>query len=122
MPATYARIARRSALVTAVTAVIMAAVSLGVGGGSCTDVTESFITLSPVRTNADHMFQLGFAAGAGTLAAGATAEIGPGINKSNFSAFTQTNDYSYNSSTTFTTNAKVTVYQNGTIIYGTEPM
>ena len=32
MPATYARIARRSALVTAVTAVIMAAVSLGVGG------------------------------------------------------------------------------------------
>jgi ATP synthase protein I len=33
MPATYARIARRSALVTAVTAVIMAAVSLGVGGG-----------------------------------------------------------------------------------------
>jgi Cellulose binding domain len=96
--------------------------SLGVGGGSCTDVTESFTTLSPVRTNADHMFQLGFEAGAGTLAAGATAEIGPGINKSNFSTFTQTNDYSYNSSTTFTTNAKVTVYQNGTIIYGTEPM
>jgi ATP synthase protein I len=32
MPATYARIARRSALVTAVTAVIMAAVSLGIGG------------------------------------------------------------------------------------------
>ena len=32
MPATYARIVRRSALVTAVTAVIMAAVSLGVGG------------------------------------------------------------------------------------------
>jgi ATP synthase protein I len=33
MPATYARIARRSALVTAVTAVIMAVVSVGVGGG-----------------------------------------------------------------------------------------
>src|SRR5580658_2026770 len=33
MPATYARIARRSALVTAVAAVIMAAVSLGIGGG-----------------------------------------------------------------------------------------
>jgi ATP synthase protein I len=32
MPATYARIARRSALVTAVAAVIMAAVSLGIGG------------------------------------------------------------------------------------------
>ena len=32
MPATYARIARRSALVTAVTAVIMAAVSTGLAG------------------------------------------------------------------------------------------
>jgi ATP synthase protein I len=32
MPAVYARIARRSALVTAVAAVIMAAVSAGVGG------------------------------------------------------------------------------------------
>jgi ATP synthase protein I len=33
MPATYARIARHSAAVTAVAAVIMAAVGLGVGGG-----------------------------------------------------------------------------------------
>jgi ATP synthase protein I len=33
MPAVYARIARRSALVTAVAAVLMAAVSLGVAGG-----------------------------------------------------------------------------------------
>jgi ATP synthase protein I len=33
MPAVYARIARRSALVTAVAAVIMAAIGLGVAGG-----------------------------------------------------------------------------------------
>jgi len=95
--------------------------SLGVTGGSCTNVTEAFSVVTPALADADHIFTLGFSSGAMTLAAGATAEIGPGINKSDFSTFTQTNDYSYNSSTTFTTNAKVTVYLNGSLVYGTEP-
>ena len=60
------------------------------------------------------------------LAPGATAELGPGFNKNDFSMFTQTNDYSYNSSTSFTVTTKVTVYittSSGTaLVYGTEPM
>jgi hypothetical protein len=96
--------------------------SLGVGGGSCTNVTETFATLATALADADHTFTLGFTSGAGTLAPGATAEIGPGINKSDFSTFTQTNDYSYNTSTSFVTFTKVTVYLNGLLVYGTEPV
>jgi hypothetical protein len=98
--------------------------SLGVGTPpmSCTYVTEAFTTLTTPLADADHIFTLGFNSSAGTLAPGATAEIGPGINKSDFSTFTQTNDYSYNSSTSFTTTTKVAVYLGGALVYGTEPV
>jgi hypothetical protein len=95
--------------------------SIGIGGGSCTNVTESFASVTPPLSDADHVFILGFTSGAGTLAPGAAAEIGPSINKSDFSAFDQTNDYSYSSSTTFTTTTTVTVYLGGALVYGTEP-
>jgi hypothetical protein len=95
--------------------------SIGFGGGACTDVTESFEAVTPARTEADHVFVLGFSSGAGELAPGATAEIGPGINKSDFSAFDQTNDWSYNSSSTFTANPHVTVYSGGLLVAGVEP-
>jgi len=43
-------------------------------------------------------------------------------NKNNFTNFTQTNDYSYNASTSaWTTTTAVTVYRNGVLVYGTEP-
>ena len=45
-------------------------------------------------TGADHYFQFGFTIAAGNLAAGATADVGPGFNKNDFSSFDQTNDYS----------------------------
>jgi endoglucanase len=90
--------------------------------GACGNVIESFVTLASPLSTADHAFQLGFASGAGTLATGSTIEIGPGFDKSDFSAFVETNDYSYNSNTSsFTTVTTVTVYQDGTLIYGTEP-
>jgi hypothetical protein len=95
--------------------------TLGAAPGNCGNVTMTFATVSPALPGADHYFQLGFTAAAGSLAAGATAEIGPGFNKNDFSQFTQTNDYSYNSSTTFTTTTTVTVYLNGALVYGVEP-
>ena len=95
--------------------------TLGAAPGNCGNVTTSFGAVSPVHTGADHYFQLGFTTAAGSLAAGATAEIGPGFNKNDFSAFTQTNDYSYNSATAFATTTKVTVYLGGALVYGVEP-
>lgn len=89
--------------------------------GSCANVTTQFLAVTPARTGADHKFEIGFASAAGSLAAGATLDIGPGFHKDDFSAFVQSNDYSYTSATTFTTTTKVTAYVKGALVYGTEP-
>jgi Cellulose binding domain len=99
--------------------------TLGVSG-NCASITittgTDFVAVSPAKTNADFYFTFGFTTAAGNLAPGATAEIGPGFNKNNFAPYTQTNDYSYNASTTFTTTTTVTAYLGGALVYGTEPM
>jgi hypothetical protein len=42
--------------------------------------------------------------------------------QSSYATMTQTNDYSFNSAdTSFTADPAITVYDNGTLIYGTEP-
>jgi hypothetical protein len=94
--------------------------------GACASTTigagTNFVAVSPARTNADFYFTYGFTTAAGNLAVGATLDMGPGFHKNDFSACTQTNDYSYNASTTFTTTTAVTVYLGGALVYGTEPM
>jgi hypothetical protein len=74
-------------------------------------------------TGADHYLQVGFATAAGNLAAGAsTGQIQSGVTKTDWSNFTQTNDYSFNAAdTAWTANTNVTVYVNGTLVWGTEP-
>jgi len=92
---------------------------------------QSFTAVNPARTNANYYFQFGFS-GTATLAAGGnvgdgnsgpstTGEIQLRLNKSDFSVYMQSNDYSYNGVTTYTATTKVTVYRKGTLIYGTEP-
>lgn len=89
---------------------------------SCANVTQSVVAV-PAVTGADHYLQVGFTAAAGSLAAGAsTGQIQNGVNKSDWSNFTQTNDYSFNAAdTAWTANTTVTVYVNGTLVWGTEP-
>jgi endoglucanase len=74
-------------------------------------------------TGADHYLQLSFASGAGSLAPGAnTGGIQNELFQASFATMTQTNDYSFNAAdTSFTANPHITVYDNGTLIYGTEP-
>jgi endoglucanase len=89
----------------------------------CANITGTFATVSPAVTGADHYLQLGFAAGAGSLAPGAsTGGIQNEIFQNNYATMTQTNDYSFNAAdTAFTPNPDITVYDNGTLVYGTEP-
>lgn len=87
----------------------------------CSNITRSWTAVSPARVDADFYYQVGFAAAAGNLNVGATAEFQLGFHKNDFSIYTQTNDYSFNGATAFTTTSKVTVYRQGVLVYGTEP-
>jgi hypothetical protein len=89
----------------------------------CSNITGTFVTVSPSRTSADRYLQIGFTAGAGSLGVGGnTGGIQSRINQTTWVNMTQTNDYSFNAAdSTFTANPNITVYFNGTLIYGTEP-
>ena len=89
--------------------------------GLCGNITRSWAAVTPARTNADFYYQIGFNAAAGNINAGATTEFQVGFHKNDWTNFTQTNDYSYNGATAFTTTTKVTVYRVGALVYGTEP-
>jgi hypothetical protein len=90
-----------------------------VGNGN---IVMSFVQVTPAVTNANFYFQVGFTSGAGTLAAGAnTNEIQTRFNKTDFSFYNLSNDYSYLATTTYTATTKVTAYYNGSLVYGTEP-
>jgi endoglucanase len=90
---------------------------------SCANITGTFGTASPAVTGADHYLQLSFGSGAGSLAPGASSGgIQNRIYQSDYASMTQTDDYSFNAAdSSFTANPHITVYYNGTLIYGTEP-
>lgn len=88
----------------------------------CNNVTGQFVTIAR-RGGADTYLQIGFAAGMGSLAPGqSTGEIQARFNKDNWSNFGEADDYSFDpTKTSFTDWERVTVYQNGTLIWGAEP-
>jgi endoglucanase len=89
----------------------------------CAHVAGSYAVVSPAVTGADHYLQIGFTSGAGSLAPGAsTGGIQSRIYQAGYAAMTQSNDWSFNAAdSSFTANPHITVYDNGTLIYGTEP-
>jgi hypothetical protein len=74
-------------------------------------------------TNADEYLELHFAAAAGSLAPGAsTGGIQARVYATGYPTMTQTNDYSFDpTKTSFTDSMLVTLYQNGTLVWGVEP-
>ena len=89
----------------------------------CANITGAFTAVSPAVTGADHYLQLSFGSGAGSLGPGqSTGAIQNRIYQATFATMTQTNDYSFNGAdASLTANPHVTVYDNGQLIYGTEP-
>jgi hypothetical protein len=92
------------------------------GVGGCTFVTGTFVTMSSAKTGADHYLELAFPQ--------STASIGPGLTDmidtpvSRVSNFSETNDYSYDATKAwpnFYDQTKITLYRNGTLVWGTEP-
>ena len=85
------------------------------------NITGSFVTITAV-TGADRYLEIGFTSGAGTLATGAGIEVKSRIWKSDWSNFSQTNDYSFNTTATnYVDSTTVTAYINGTLYWGSAP-
>ncbi|WP_375143108.1 cellulose binding domain-containing protein [Paenibacillus sp. D2_2] len=75
------------------------------------------------RTFTDTYVELSFTAAAGSIPAGGqTGEIQLRMAKSDWSNFDESNDYSFDpTKTAFADWNKVTLYQNGTLVWGLEP-
>ena len=87
----------------------------------CGNVSADFKTYS--GTEADEYLELSFSAAIGSLGPGANSgEIQARVYGMDYPTFDQTNDYSFDSTKlSFTDSTRVTLYQNGTLVWGTEP-
>ncbi|WP_151735963.1 glycoside hydrolase family 48 protein [Paenibacillus tengchongensis] len=91
-----------------------------IGSGN---VQGSFVKLTPGVSGADYYVEISFTAAAGSLAPGAnTGEIQLRFNKSDWSNYNETGDYSYDATkSAYADWNKVTLYLNGTLAWGIEP-
>ena len=90
---------------------------------SCGSISGRFVRMATARPGADTYLEISFSAAAGTLAAGATAgPIQSRFSKNDWSAYTQTGDYSFDPTKSQLVDwTKVTVYRNGVLVWGVEP-
>ncbi|MEF2968283.1 X2-like carbohydrate binding domain-containing protein [Paenibacillus sp. M1] len=86
------------------------------------NVTGAFVKLPTAVTGADYYAEFGFTSAAGSLAAGQSIDLQIRISKADWSNYSQSDDYSFNaSSTSYTDAPKVTGYVAGTLVWGIEP-
>lgn len=90
-----------------------------VGGAN---LTGTFVKLDAPKTTADTYAEIGFTSAAGSLAAGQSIEIQTRISKQDWSNYTQTDDYSFDSTiTSYTDRVQMPAYVAGTLQWGLEP-
>lgn len=86
------------------------------------NITHKVVAVSSPKTGADRYLEVGFTGGAGTLAAGAsTGELQLRLNKSDWSNFNESNDYSRATNTAYADSSKVGAYVAGALAWGVEP-
>ena len=91
---------------------------------NCSNITATFVTLPSPVTKATNYLQIGFTAAAGSIAPGqSTGEIQTRVHHVNWSNFITTDSYSFISDESFVykDTQTVTLYQNGVLVWGTEP-
>jgi len=90
----------------------------------CGNISGRFVVLSTPLTKANTYLEISFKAGAGSVAAGqSSGEIQTRVHHVNWSNFNTTQTYSFISDPSFVykDTQTVTLYQNGALIWGTEP-
>lgn len=87
------------------------------------NVTGNIVTLASPVSGANRYVQVGFSSGAGALyPLGSSGEIQTRISPTDWSNYNELDDYSYNAGdTSFANWLHVTLYRNGTLVWGTEP-
>jgi len=86
------------------------------------NVTGTFVKMSPTAKGADQYLEISFSSGAGTLAANTSIEVQGRFAKADWTNYNQADDYSFNSSaSSFTSWDKVTAYISGARVWGVEP-
>jgi len=91
---------------------------------NCSNISGRFVVLSTPLSKANTYLEITFKAGAGSVAAGqSSGEIQTRVHHVNWSNFNTTASYSFISDPSFVykDTQTVTLYQNGTLIWGTEP-
>ncbi len=86
----------------------------------CGNIHLRVVPLSPAVSGADAYLEISFSGA--TLAAGATTgDIQLRLNKSDWSAFDESNDYSRGTANSYTDSTKIAAYTGSTLVWGTPP-
>ncbi|HWT76939.1 MAG TPA: glycoside hydrolase family 9 protein [Mobilitalea sp.] len=86
------------------------------------NVTGTFVKMSTAKDTADYYLEISFTSAAGSLAAGQSIEVQARFAKSDWTNYSQSNDYSFNStSSAYVDWSKMTGYVAGTLAWGVEP-
>ncbi|TYQ13356.1 UNVERIFIED_CONTAM: cellulose binding domain-containing protein [Acetivibrio alkalicellulosi] len=86
------------------------------------NVTGEFVKMLDLHPMADYYLELGFKAGTGTISPGEIVYIQSRIHKTNWSNYSQLNDYSFNSdANSYEEWIYVTGYINDVLVWGIEP-
>ncbi|MEU8679405.1 cellulose binding domain-containing protein [Streptomyces sp. NPDC048560] len=86
------------------------------------NITHRVVSVSGAPAGANRCLEIGFTAAAGGLAAGAgTGEIQVRLNRSDWTSFDESDDYSRGTNTAYADAPKVAAYTGGTLAWGTAP-
>lgn len=89
----------------------------------CANVSGTVVAMSTTTSTADHYLQIGFAAGAGSLApGGSTGDIQLRLYRSDWQTVDQADDYSFGAQSSYADWTRVASYLDGTLASGTPPV